>query len=58
MNQEDRDFLRAIKALVAISRANFPEKSEIVITATGRQTATITVPAYTLSELLIEEPKE
>lgn len=43
---------RAIEGVLAVSDSNFPSVSDIEISATGRNSATITVSSYELREIL------
>lgn len=52
MSQEDQRALKAIKGVIAVAYSNFPADTMITVSAPGKNSATVALPAYLLDALL------
>lgn len=57
MTDSDIRALEAVKSVIGVADSNFPDDCMVRISAEGKNSATITLPAYRLRSLLKETDK-
>ena len=52
MDDADRKVLEAVKAVIGVADSNFPSNCDVRIDAVGKNSASVTVPAFRLNAIL------
>lgn len=52
LDEDTKKAIMAIRSIIAIADTNFPGNTEVVISANGKNTASVSVPNYLLDDAL------